>query len=146
MATIALFGGAQFPDKRAAFFVPLAAMFLSDLVIGLHALIPMVYAAFALIVCIGFWLQRQRSATRVAVGATASAVLLFVLANFGVWAFDTLYPKTPSGLLQCYAAAVPFLRNLLLGNLLYSALLFGSMALAENRFTVLREPVEASPA
>ena len=39
IAAIALFGGAQFADKRAAFLVPLTAMFLGDLVLGLHSLI-----------------------------------------------------------------------------------------------------------
>lgn len=139
IAAIALFGGAQFTDKRAAFLVPLAAMFLSDLVFGLHALIPVVYGAFAFIVCIGFWLRQQRSVWRIAGGAVASAVLFFVVTNFGVWAFAEWYPKTPAGLTACYAAAIPFFRNTLLSDLLYSALLFGGLALAEHRFAGLRE-------
>lgn len=63
IGAMALFGGACFADRRAAFLVPLAAMFLSDLAIGLlsgslslglHPLIPVVYGSFALIVCLGF--------------------------------------------------------------------------------------------
>jgi hypothetical protein len=50
IAALALFGGAQFEDKGLAFLVPLAAMFLSDLVLGLHSLIPVIYGSFALIV------------------------------------------------------------------------------------------------
>ena len=50
-----------------------------------------------------------------------------------------LYPKTVAGLINCYVAAIPFFRNMLLGNLLYSALLFGAFAFAENRFIRLRE-------
>src|SRR3989442_15488674 len=46
IAAMALFGGAYFPDKRAAFLVPLAAMFLSDLVLGLHRGWPVVYGSF----------------------------------------------------------------------------------------------------
>ena len=61
IAALALFGGAQFADKRLAFLVPLAAMFLSDLVLGLHSLIPVIYGSFALIVCLGFWLRRRQN-------------------------------------------------------------------------------------
>ena len=50
-----------------------------------------------------------------------------------------MYPKTPAGLLNCYVAAIPFFQNTLLSNLFYSALLFGGLAIAENRFAKLRE-------
>ena len=63
-----------------------------------------------------------------------------VLTNFGVWGIDNLCPKTTAGLVDCYVAAIPFFRNMLLGDLLYSALLFGALAFAENRFVRLREP------
>jgi hypothetical protein len=42
IAALALFGGAAFSCKRDAFLVPLAALFLSDLILGLHGLIPVV--------------------------------------------------------------------------------------------------------
>ncbi len=141
VAAMALFGGATFTDKRAAFLVPLGGLFLSDLVIGLHALMPVVYGAFALIVGIGFWLRGRRRATRIIAAAVASAVLFFVLANFGFWACGARYPKSAAGLVECYVAAIPFFRNMLLGNLAYAALLFGGLALAELRFAALREPV-----
>jgi len=139
IAAIALFGGAQFSSKRAAFFVPLAGLILSDLVFGFYAITPVVYGSFALTVCLGFWVRQHRSPLRIASAAVASAVLFFVLTNFGVWALDHLYPQTAAGLVDCYVAAIPFFRNMLLGNLLYSALLFGAMAMAENRFVRLRE-------
>lgn len=139
IAAIALFGGAQFADKRLAFLVPLAAMFLSDLVLGLHSLIPVIYGGFALIVCLGFWLRRRQNVWAIGGAAIVGALLFFVLTNFGVWAIGHLYPKTPAGLVDCYVAAIPFFRNTLLSNLLYSALLFGGLAVAENRFVKLRE-------
>jgi len=139
IAAIALFGGAQFSSKRAAFVVPLAGLFLSDLVFGFYGITPVVYGSFALTVCLGFWV-RHRSMQRIAFAALASAILFFVLTNFGVWAIDNLYPKTMAGLADCYVAAIPVHRYMLLGNLLYSALLFGGFALAENRFIRLREP------
>jgi hypothetical protein len=140
IAAMALFGGAQCASKRAAFLMPLTALFLGDLVLGLHRLMPFVYGCFALTVCFGFWVRRRRSVQRIAFAAVASAILFFVLTNFGVWAIDNLYPKTTAGLVDCYVAAIPFFRNMLLGDLLYSALLFGALAFAENRFVRLREP------
>jgi hypothetical protein len=139
IAAIALFGGAQFSSKRVALLVPLIGLFLSDLVIGFYASTPVVYGSFALTVCLGFSLRHQRNAWQVPGATIAGAVLFFILTNFGVWAFETLYPKTMVGFAECYALAIPFFWNTLLSSLLYSAILFGGFSLAESRFTGLRE-------
>ena len=152
IGAMALFGGACFAHRRAAFVVPLTAMFLSDLAIGvlsgslslgLHRLIPVVYGSFALIVCLGFWLRRRRKAVPIAGAALASSVLFFVLTNFGVWALGSWYPKTWEGLVACYVAAIPFFHNTLLGDAVYSTVLFGGLALAEKGLPALREPEPA---
>ena len=140
IAAIGLFGGAQFGDKRVAFLVPLAGLFLSDLALGFYAITAVVYASFALTVCLGFWVRRRRSVRRISLGVLAGAILFFALTNFGFWAIDNSYPKTLAGLIDCYVAGIPFFRNMLLGDLLYSTLLFGGFALAESRFILLREP------
>ena len=139
IAAIALFGGAQFSSKRAAFLVPLIGLFLSDLVLGFYASTPVVYGSFALTVCLGFSLRNQWNALQVTSATIAGAVLFFILTNFGVWAFEPLYPKTLVGFAECYALAIPFFWNTLLSSLLYSAVLFGGLAFAESRFTGLRE-------
>src|SRR5260370_12883263 len=87
VAAMALFGGASFASKRAAFLVPLAGLFLSDLVLGFYRVTPVVYGSFALIVCLGFWLRPQQIVWRIAGATLAGAVIFFVLTNFGVWAF-----------------------------------------------------------
>ncbi len=139
IAAMALFGGAYFSDKRVAFLVTLAAMFLSDLVIGLHRGLPVVYGTFTMIVCIGLRLRTRRTWLRVAGAALASSLLFFIVTNFGVWALGSLYPKTMEGLIACYLAAIPFFKNTLIGDAFYAAVLFGGFALAERRFPVLRE-------
>lgn len=152
IGAMALFGGACFASKRLAFLVPSAAMLLSDLAIGLlsgdlslglHRLIPVVYGNFALIVYLGFWLRRRRNAVPIAGAALASSVLFFVLTNFGVWALGSWYPKTWDGLVACYVAAIPFFHNTLLGDAVYSTVLFGGLALAEKGLPLLREPEPA---
>lgn len=144
IGSIALFGGASFADKRAAFLVPVAGLLLSDLVLGFYSITPVVYLSFALIVCLGFWMRKHPSAVRIAFAAAAGAVLFFIVTNFGVWAIDSFYPKTAAGLAECYVAAIPFFKNTLLSNLLYSALLFGGLKIAEARFVWLREQPAAA--
>ncbi|HVU08236.1 MAG TPA: DUF6580 family putative transport protein [Verrucomicrobiae bacterium] len=138
VAALALFGGAQFSRKWTAFLVPLAAMFLSDLILGLHALIPVIYGCFALIVCLGFWLRRNQNVWRIGGAAVVGAVLFFVATNFGVWAIGSYYPKTGNGLLNCYLEAIPFFWNTLFSDLFCTAILFGALHAAEWRWTVLR--------
>jgi hypothetical protein len=140
VTAVALFGGAYFSDRRLAFLVPLTALFLSDLVLGFYDHMEIVYASFALIVCIGLWLQKNRSALHIAGAALASSVLFFLLTNLGVWASGSLYPMTLDGLIACYVAAIPFFRNTLQGDALYTVLLFGSFWFLERRFSMLREP------
>src|SRR5689334_18821968 len=84
IASLALFGGATFASKRAAFLVPLMAMFLSDLVLGFSAITPVVYGSFALITCLGFWARRRQTVGRLAGASLAAAVLFFVVTDFGV--------------------------------------------------------------
>lgn len=144
IAALALFGGASFESKRAAFLVPLVALLLSDLVLGFYAITPIVYGSFALITCLGFWLRRRQNLGLLAAATVAGAVLFFVLTNLGVWLFDTLYPKTLAGLADCYIAAIPFFWNTLLSDVLYSALLFGGLALAEKRWPTLAQAAPSS--
>ncbi len=145
IAAMALFGGASFADRRLAFAVPLAALLLSDLCLGFYRLLPIVYGSFALIVCIGFWLRTRRRVLPVVVTALAGSFLFFLITNFGVWATGALYPQTWSGLGNCYGAAIPFFRNTLLGDGVFTAMLFGGLALAEKHFPILRAPCTAAP-
>jgi hypothetical protein len=139
VTAVALFGGAYLSDTRMAFLVPLAALFLSDLVLGFYHHMAVVYFRFALIVWIGHWLRTNRSAPRILSAALASSILFFVTTNFDVWAFGSMYPKTVDGLLACYVAAIPFFWNTLQGDLLFTVLLFGGFVLLERRFSGLRE-------
>lgn len=56
--------------------------------------------------------------------AAATSVSFYLLSNFAVWAAYDMYPKTLSGLMTCYAMAIPFFRGTLEGDLLFTAILF----------------------
>lgn len=139
IAAIALFGGAYFSDKRLAFMVPLLALFLSDLLIGLHDTMIFVYAGFALTVVIGFWVRQHKSNTRILAATVSSTLLFFMITNFGAWLSHSMYPMTAEGLLQAYVAGVPFLHYSLLGNTVFTALLFGGYAFLQRSYPALSE-------
>jgi hypothetical protein len=69
-----------------------------------------------------------------------SGAIFFILSNFGVWLTGVYYPKTITGLMECYAAAIPFYKNELFGNMLlntfmsnvfFTAVLFGAYAVVK---------------
>ena len=137
VAAVAIFGGAVLP-RRWAVTLPLVAMIISDLIIGLHPLIAYTWGSFALIALGSSWFMRKVN-VRSAIGASLSAsVLFFLVTNFGVWAEGRLYDRTLPGLIQCYYNALPFFRGTLMGDLVFVGLLFGAYALAKNLSVFLR--------
>ena len=138
VAAMALFGGAYFADKKLAFMVPFAALLLSDLLLGLHNTMIFVYAGFALTVIIGFMIKDRVSVTNTAFAVLASSVLFFLLTNFGAWMTSPLYTKTAEGLMQAYAAGIPFFQNSLIGNLVFAAIIFGGYHLLQKNVAALK--------
>ena len=139
IAAMALFGGAFLADRRLALILPLAALFVSDLMLGFHATMLFVYAGFILTVFIGMrFLSGKRSPLRIGTAALASSLSFYAITNLGVWAATTMYAHTPQGLMAAYVAGLPFLRNAILGDLFFAAVIFGGFALASYRLPVLR--------
>ena len=138
IGAMAIFSGAMFRDRRVAFLFPLLALFAGDLFVGLHRLIPVVYASFLLSVLIGAWLANRRTILRIGGAVCLGALQFFLVTNFAVWQISVSYPHTPAGLAACYIAGLPFFGNTLAGDALYSTLFFGAFALAEHLFPTLR--------
>jgi hypothetical protein len=137
---IALFGGAYFNDRRLAFIVPLAAMFVADVVIGLHWLMPVIYGCIAASVVLGFTLRDKVSVLRVAGCGIAGSLLFFVVVSFAEWLMgDTVYCR--EAIVSCYVAAIPFLKGWLAGTLVWSALLFGGFEVMKRRWIGLNTSV-----
>ena len=127
VAAIALFAGAYL-DKRIVPWVPLAIMIASDLIIGLHGVVFYTWGAFILIGFLGMGLKKHRTPGNIFVSTVFAACLFFVITNFGVWL--AWYPRSWEGFAACFIRAIPFFRNTLVGNLVFSAVLFGSYELA----------------
>jgi len=138
---IALFGGAIFKNKTIAYSVTLGSMFAADLFLGLHESLWAVYLCLALFVFIGTQVKRKNSKS-ITLSAISSSVIFFLVTNFSVWAFTTLYTQNFSGLMTSYSMALPFFKWNLLSTLLYSGAMFGAYHLLEKYdfgFTQLAE-------
>src|SRR5690606_1029515 len=144
---IALFGGAYFASRQLALLVPLAALLLSDLVLGavLGASYAgyiggisfwSVYACIALSTVLGFGLRGRVTGPRLLGFSLAGSVLFFVVTNFAAWLASPFYPQTGAGLMAAFVAGIPFFKWTLLGTLAYAALLFGGFALLRRRLPV----------
>jgi ABC-type transport system involved in cytochrome c biogenesis permease subunit len=130
VAAIGLFAGAH-TSRRAGWLVPFAALLASDALLGFYSPVGMLwnYLAFAACLLLGSgFLARRRSALRLGGAVLTSSVAFFAISNFGMWA-SGYYPRTLAGLVECYVAALPFFRNTLASDVLYSAVLFGGYAL-----------------
>jgi len=145
LGAIALFGGAYFTDKWKAYLTVFCTLFLSDILINYlytsklvlwYSGAIWVYLPFLLMVFIGTFIKK------VSVGNVALAALIAVLFH---WLFTDLpffygaqYPHTLGGYALSLVAAIPFERNMLLGDLVFGAILFGGFELAKSKYTVLR--------
>lgn len=137
IGAMALFGGAYFQDKRLAFLVPLLALFVGDIFIGFHILVPVIYFCFLLNTCIGLYLRNHPGLASLFGATLIASISFFVLSNFGLWAIAGYYPRTLAGLTACYVAAIPYFWNTLAGDMFYVAILFGCFEMAKRRFPVL---------
>jgi len=138
IGAMAIFSGAMFRDRRVTFLFPLAALFAGDLFVGLHRLMPVVYASFLLSVFIGTWLAKRPTILRIGGAVFLGALQFFLVTNFAVWQLFRTYPHTLTGLAACYIAGLPFFANTLAGDALYATLFFGTFALSEHFFPALR--------
>jgi hypothetical protein len=100
-----------------------STLFFSDAILGFHSTMPFVYLGFALTILLGYQFRSNLSTGRIVPVSLASSLLFFLVSNFGVWMSGFLYPKTFHGLGLCYLAAIPFLGNQILSDLVYCGLL-----------------------
>ena len=128
---IALFGGVYFEDKKLAFIIPLFAMLISDLFRGFHDTMLFVYVSFAICVFLGINLSNNIKISKIFLSTISGSLIFFIITNFGSWLTDPMYkPLSITSIIQCYTLAIPFFRNSLSGDLIYSAVIFGAYNLA----------------
>jgi len=129
---MAIFAPFLFRDLFVAIALPLAAMVISNLILGFHSSMFWVFLSIALITALAHWAKMHTPTLMKTAGMVVGATFSFYLiTNFAVWAMDGLYPMTPEGLMTSYIAAIPFYGNTLASTAIFSALFFGLAKWAE---------------
>jgi hypothetical protein len=143
IAASAVFAGMVLRSRALALAVPLAALLVSDLVVGFYdwRIMGVVYAALALPALLARWGRAWRPVVVLAPLVLSSSLLFFTTTNFAVWAFSGMYAHDLHGLVHCYAAALPFLQNTVIGDMFWATLLFGSWWSARVLFATAADAV-----
>lgn len=126
VGAVALFSGYYFKDKKWALIVPVLIMLASDWKIGFYSwpIMASVYLAFALTALLGILISRKKWFYALPM-SLAAALVFYAITNWAVWQFGVWYPHTTAGLVACMMAGIPFIKGTILGNLVYTAVLFG---------------------
>lgn len=151
IGAVALFAAFTLRRTWLAYLAPIAAVLLSDA--GLYLtdenysagwINLFVLAAFCLTVFGCRYLGRATPG-KIGGGALGSALVFFIVTNFGVWAIGEVgYPMSFAGLGGAYVEGIPFFWRTLASTALYSGCLFGALKLAESAIPSVR--AEASTA
>jgi hypothetical protein len=156
VSSMALFAGAYALNKRQAIFWSILPIWISNLVLN-NVVYPQYFDGFSWgidVVHMGLFAGIAIIGTKISnlgsfIGTNVVSVLsFFILSNLAVWAGDAIgygfnagnavvYAKDLTGLLSCYAAALPFLKNAIISQFLFSAVLFGGFEIVKNKVPAL---------
>jgi len=158
IGAMALFGGSYFNQKWKAYLVALGTLLLSDIIMMqtiytehsngfLYSGWGWIYASFALMVMMGHFIKKV-SVDSVLLSAIGAALVHWLVSDFGVWlgggtdiTTGLPYTRDAHGLAMCYWLAIPYMKNMLIGNILYGALLFGGFELLQRRYPRLQSTI-----
>lgn len=158
VAAVALCGAAYLP-RRMALLLPLAMLFVSDVVLNVfHYHQPLLnfdilprYAALALISALGFALRGRAGLGRLLAASVAGSLIFYVITNTGSWLCEPGYAKTGAGWLQALTTGLPgypstwwFYRHTLLSDLFFTLLFVLCVAPQAKKETVIQSESAAA--
>ncbi len=143
IGAMGLFGAAYFSKNWKAFGFPLLTLLASDLIINIFVYDGQygimygswywVYGGFVLIVLLGRLLLKKVSVKSVVFTGVAATLIYWLIVDFGVFLFgctDITTGQTMdhsfASLIKCYAQGAPYMKNFLIGTLVYSGIMFGA--------------------
>jgi len=133
LGATAIFGGSKL-SRPWNYLAPIFILFLTDLFLGFHALMPYVYGCFLLSVFLSeIFLKKSVTTSKLTALAIANSLIFFGVTNFGVWLQGGLYAHTAAGLIESYVMGLPFLRNMLVGDLVFTLGFFAFYTAAEKQ-------------
>jgi hypothetical protein len=131
VAASLLFFGAR--GSRRWLWVPFVLLAASDVILTKFVYVMpfswdhfVTWGWYAAILWLGTKLGTNAKPLRLVGASLASSVSFFLVSNFAVWACWNMYPKNVSGLMTCYTFALPFFRQALMGDLLFTAAFFAT--------------------
>ncbi len=95
------------------------SMIISDLIIGLHDGIYIVYFSLLLIFYISNIFFKKLDIKNILINSIISSSIFFLITNFGVWLNGNMYEKSLNGLINCYTLALPFFNNTIASTIFY---------------------------
>lgn len=115
--------------------IPLLIVFFSDLYFGNTSVYIFTWVAYALIGIFGALLKRSSKYyfLKITGMGILSVVFFYLFTNFGWWLTFEMYPLTLQGLIECYIAGLPFLKNQLFSSLIFVPAFALIFSLVENR-------------
>lgn len=135
IGAIALMGGALFTRNSLGLLITFGALILSDMLMAIsspvyseYLLSPTmfaVYLSFGIVFLFGKLMTNNVNMTKLLAFSLLSAVLFFLITNAASWLTYDFYPKNLIGLLLSYEAGLPFFRNTLISQVVFSVLIFG---------------------
>src|SRR3954471_19436973 len=130
VAAALLFFGARQPRTRI--WVPVGLLALSDVLLNLHygyKFTPDFFVTIAWYAGIAWLgnalLNKDARPLRIGAASLVASISFFLISNFMVWVVWDMYRKSFGGLMACYSAGLPFFRNTVTGDLVFSAAFFG---------------------
>ena len=146
MAAILLFSSAYISNKFLKLILPFGAILFSDVLIeittgwGFHEGSWSVYLAYLGVFLIGFSLLKKVSVSKVALSSILGSSFFFLFTNFAFFYKEAAeanpslgqYPHNFSGIISSYQAGLPFFRNMIFGDLMFCAIMFGTFYIVKN--------------
>ncbi|MCF8325763.1 MAG: hypothetical protein K9I84_12455 [Leadbetterella sp.] len=146
MTAILLFSTAYITNKWLKLIFPFATILFTDMVLeavtgyGFHSGSSVVYLGYAFIFGIGYLFLQKVNVGRTLVSVFLSSIVFYLITNFAFFYPESevsnptigAYPHNFSGLIGSYQAGLPFFRNMLVGDLTFTTIVFGSYYLIRN--------------
>lgn len=127
VGAIGIFSAKKLSKLKAAIIV-IAIMLTSDIFLGYSRVSPYVYAGFLCYILASYLIGKKLVGYLVA--PIAGSLMFFIVSNFGVW-LGPWYSHDLSGLSSCFIAAIPFYRNTVIGDIIFTVAVFSLYRLYE---------------
>lgn len=128
LASLALLSGYLF-EKRMGLLLIFLSLLISDVLLSFidgyaafGAWSVFTYSGFMVITLLSPTVCSQHRFLKLAGYIVGITLFYWVWTNLGTWLVTNIYPRSVYGLWSCFTMGLPFLRNALVGNLIYSSL------------------------